>query len=167
MSATRRLSRAPSRSSRRCRLARAGAPLSIAVHIPEDLRFALIDPGQIGQVLHSILLNARQAMPEGGIIEVHAENVDLPGAESTPRVRIAIRDYGPGIPPEVLPRIFDPYFTTKAGASGLGLATAYAIVAKNGGQISVDSKPGEGAAFTVELPASYESPAPQAPAHQH
>ncbi|HYW41915.1 MAG TPA: ATP-binding protein [Bryobacteraceae bacterium] len=149
-------------------LARVGAQTSIEVDIPEDLRFAEVDAGQIGQVLHNILLNARQAMPEGGIIEVHAENAapeDAPGAD--PRVRISIRDYGCGIPADVLPRIFDPYFTTKTGGSGLGLATSYAIVAKHGGCLFVQSKPGDGTIFTIDLPASLETPAQQAPVVGH
>ena len=100
-------------------------------------------------------------MPEGGIIEVHAENVIEAAPGTDPRVRISIRDYGCGIPADVLPRIFDPYFTTKPGGSGLGLATAYAIIAKHGGTLSVESKPGGGTVFTIDLPASQESPAPQ------
>jgi two-component system cell cycle sensor histidine kinase/response regulator CckA len=107
-------------------------------------------------------LNARQAMPEGGIIEVHAENVILESSSGADtRVRVSIRDYGCGIAADVLPRIFDPYFTTKLGGSGLGLATAYAIIAKHGGDLFVASKPGEGTIFTIDLPASKESPAPQ------
>jgi signal transduction histidine kinase/ActR/RegA family two-component response regulator len=146
------------------RLARAGAPVSIAVDITADLRSAEVDPGQIVQVLHNILLNARQAMPEGGIIEVRAANVALGNdPPSSPRVRISIRDYGCGISADVLPKIFDPYFTTKPGGSGLGLATAYSIVARHDGHISVDSKPGEGTVFTIELPAVFETPAPEAP----
>jgi signal transduction histidine kinase/ActR/RegA family two-component response regulator len=137
-------------------LARAGAQTSITVSIAEDLRCAEVDPGQIGQVLHNVLLNARQAMRDGGITEVRAENA----AES--RVRISIRDYGSGISADVLPRIFDPYFTTKPGGSGLGLATAYAIIAKHGGSLAVESRPGQGTTFTMDLPASQETPAPQA-----
>jgi len=145
-------------------LARAGAQTSIDVNIAPDLRFAEVDPGQIGQVLHNILLNARQAMPEGGIIEVHASNVVTGGAlGADARVRISIRDYGCGIPADVLPRIFDPYFTTKPSGSGLGLATAYAIIAKHSGNLSVESKIGNGTTFTIDLPASPEKPAPQAP----
>jgi signal transduction histidine kinase/ActR/RegA family two-component response regulator len=144
-------------------LARAGAQTTIEVNIPEDLRFAEVDPDQIGQVLHNILLNARQAMPEGGIIEVRAEN--LAGAEA--RVRISILDYGCGILPEVLPRIFDPYFTTKRGNTGLGLATAYAIIAKHGGNLYVQSKPGEGSTFIIDLPASHERLSPQTPIASH
>ena len=145
-------------------LAHAGAQTSIEVSISEDLWFAEVDPGQIGQVLHNILLNARQAMPEGGIVEVHAENValgDTPQADT--RVRISIRDYGCGITADVLAQIFDPYFTTKVGGSGLGLATAYAIIAKHDGNLSVESKPGDGTTFTIELPASQEGPGPQLP----
>jgi signal transduction histidine kinase len=149
-------------------LARAGAQTRIEVSISEDLRVAEVDPSQIGQVLHNILLNARQAMPEGGIIEVRAENVglkDSPVADT--RVRISIRDYGCGMSAAVLPRIFDPYFTTKTGGSGLGLATAHAIITKHGGSLSVESKPGYGAVFTIELPASQGSSEPQAPIVGH
>jgi signal transduction histidine kinase/CheY-like chemotaxis protein len=154
-------------------LARAGAPTSIDLNIEDDLRLAEVDPGQVGQVLHNILLNARQAMPEGGIIEVQAENIAIGDAASGARadawVRISIRDYGCGIPASVLPSIFDPYFSTKPGANGLGLATAYAIVAKHGGNLSVESTPGRGSVFTIDLPASampapQESPAAEVPA---
>jgi signal transduction histidine kinase/CheY-like chemotaxis protein len=147
-------------------LARAGAQTSIDVNISDDLWFAEVDPSQIGQVLHNILLNARQAMPEGGIIEVHAENVLESAPTPCARVKISIRDYGCGIPADVLPRIFDPYFTTRPGSSGLGLATAYAIIEKHGGTLSVESKPGGGTLFTIDLPASQEytaHPAPEFP----
>jgi two-component system cell cycle sensor histidine kinase/response regulator CckA len=104
-------------------------------------------------------------MSGGGSIEVRAENIvfqnNLGGAD--PHVRISIRDQGHGIPPDVLRRIFDPYFTTKRGGTGLGLATAYAIVVKHGGHLSVESTPGAGTVFTVDLPASLESPLSQAP----
>jgi signal transduction histidine kinase/CheY-like chemotaxis protein len=144
------------------RLASAGARISVAVNIADDLLCAEVDPGQIGQVLHNILLNARQAMPSGGIIEVRAENVFFQnGSDSDPRVSISIRDHGSGIPADILPRIFDPYFTTKTGTNGLGLATTYAIVAKHGGHISVESEPGEGTVFTFDLPATHESLPPQ------
>ncbi len=146
-------------------LARAGAQTTFEVEISSDLRCAEVDPGQIVQALHSILLNARQAMPEGGIVEVHAGNAIVPDhPESEARVRISIRDYGCGIPFDVLPRIFDPYFSTKPGASGLGLATAYAIISKHGGALSVESKPGIESVFTIDLPASQASPAPVRPA---
>ena len=146
-------------------LARAGAPVSISLRLPEDLYYARVDAAQIGQVLHNILLNARQAMPHGGVIEVSAENTFHANTTgSDPRVRIAVRDYGCGIAPHVLPLIFDPYFTTRPGASGLGLATAYSIVAKHEGHIFAESKPGEGTVITIDLPASLETPVPEAPA---
>jgi signal transduction histidine kinase/ActR/RegA family two-component response regulator len=140
-------------------LARTGSPIRIEVNLVEGLWSAEIDPGQIGQVLHNILINAREAMPRGGTIEVRAENSAAPD----PRVRISIRDYGCGIAPDVLPRIFDPYFTTKPGGNGLGMATAYAIVAKHEGHISVESTPGAGTEFTIDLPASLEAPLSPAP----
>jgi len=149
-------------------LARAGGQTSFDVCISENLRSAEVDPGQIGQVLHNILLNARQAMPEGGTIKVRAENVDLNTAAGIDsRVRISVRDHGCGIPDDVLPHIFDPYFTTKPGGSGLGLATAYAIIAKHGGSLSVQTKSGDGTVFIIDLPSSEERPAPQAPLTAH
>jgi len=103
-------------------------------------------------------------MPHGGVVEVTAKNLEIPNGNGTdPRVSISIRDYGSGIPSDVLPRIFDPYFTTKPAGSGLGLATAYSIVAKHEGHIFVESKSGEGTAITIDLPASRMSPAPEAP----
>jgi signal transduction histidine kinase/ActR/RegA family two-component response regulator len=143
-------------------LARTGSQASIEVNIAEGLWSAQVDSGQIGQVLHNILINAREAMPGGGTIEVQARNVVGQDA-ADPRVRISISDNGRGIPEEVLRRIFDPYFTTKTGGNGLGLATAYAIVVKHGGHISVDSKPGVGSTFIIDLPASLEAPMSQAP----
>jgi signal transduction histidine kinase/CheY-like chemotaxis protein len=150
-------------------LARAGAPISIGVEIADDLWCAEVDAAQIGQVLYNILLNAKQAMPEGGIIEVRAQNIMLPddrAPDAEAHVIISVRDYGSGIAADILPRIFDPYFTTKKGGSGLGLATAYAIVSKHGGRISVDSRYGDGAVFTIDLPASQQRLEPDAPAGQ-
>jgi two-component system, cell cycle sensor histidine kinase and response regulator CckA len=146
-------------------LARTGSPIGIEVEIAKGLWCAEVDPGQIAQVLHNILLNALQAMPSGGTVEVRAENVIFPNSadDADPRVRISIRDSGPGISPEVRGRIFDPYFTTKPSGSGLGLATAYAIVVKHGGSISVDSTPGAGTVFTIDLPATFETPQAQTP----
>jgi signal transduction histidine kinase/ActR/RegA family two-component response regulator len=143
-------------------LARTGSPAGIEVNIEEGLWSAQVDGGQIGQVLHNILINAREAMTGGGTIEVQARNVVGVDA-ADPRVRISISDNGRGIPEEVLRRIFDPYFTTKTGGNGLGLATAYAIVVKHGGHISVDSEPGVGSTFTIDLPASLEAPLSQTP----
>jgi PAS domain S-box-containing protein len=138
-------------------LARAGAGVTINVVIAGDLWSAEIDIEQISQALHNILLNARQAMSGGGVIHVRAENVVF-DADSLPLrsgryVMISVRDYGCGIPSEVLPRIFDPYFTTKEGGNGLGLATVHAITNKHQGHIAVQSIPGTGTTFSVYLPA--------------
>ena len=138
-------------------LARAGATVTIDLAIAGDLWSAEIDIEQIGQALHNILLNARQAMPEGGIIEVRAENVVF-DADSLPLrnggyVMISVRDHGCGIAADVLPRIFDPYFTTKQSGSGLGLATVHAIIAKHEGHITVQSIPGAETTFSIYLPA--------------
>ena len=145
-------------------LARAGASVSINLDLAEGLWCAEVDAGQIGQVLHNILLNAKQASADGTSVDVHAENVP---SESDPPlgpgalVRITVRDHGSGIEPEILPLIFDPYFTTKGSGSGLGLATAYAIVSKHGGHLTARSVPGEGTAFLIDLPASAAREAPE------
>ena len=146
-------------------LARSGSPVSIAVDIADDLWAAEVDADQIGQVLHNILLNAKEAMLDRGIIEVRAENMvirDDKKLSAGAHVRISIRDYGCGISADILPRIFDPYFTTKRSGSGLGLATTHSIVSQHGGRLSVESKYGEGTVFIVYLPAS-QSPVPESP----
>lgn len=117
------------------------------------------DEGQIGQVIQNIVLNASEAMPGGGTVEISLENSDIPEGSklSLPQggkfVKIVIRDSGTGIQEQCLPRIFDPYFTTKQQGSGLGLATSYSIVKNHGGLIEAASGMGKGAAFYVYLPA--------------
>jgi signal transduction histidine kinase/CheY-like chemotaxis protein len=142
-------------------LARAGANVSIDANIADDLWPAHIDATQISDALHNILLNARQAMPDGGIVEVRAENV-ITEAGSLPLaagkyIRISVRDYGSGVSPENLSRIFDPYFTTKRSGTGLGLAAAHAIVAKHDGHIAVQSTLGVETTFSIYLPASEQA----------
>jgi len=113
------------------------------------------DEGQISQVLNNLLINATQAMPEGGEVAVKAENLVMEGAvgESGCFVRLSIRDSGCGISPDILQKIFDPYFTTKPEGTGLGLASAYSIVKRHGGSINVSSEVGNGAEFVICLPA--------------
>lgn len=136
-----------------------GSNVSCDVSIPGGLYTVDINTGQINQVLQNIIINAAQAMPEGGVVEVAAENAVIDGEkhlhiEPGEYLRISIKDSGTGIPQENLSRIFDPYFTTKAAGSGLGLATAYSIIKKHGGHISVESEVGTGTTFTVYLPRS-------------
>jgi PAS domain S-box-containing protein len=138
-------------------LARAGAQVTIDLAIADDLWSAEIDIEQISQALHNILLNARQAMAEGGVIEVRAKNVVF-DANSLPLrsgryTMISARDHGCGIAADILPRIFDPYFTNKESGIGLGLATVHAIVAKHEGHIAVQSVLGVETTFSVYLPA--------------
>jgi CheY-like chemotaxis protein len=146
-------------------LARAGSQVSFDLVIPADLWPAELDTGQMGQVFHNVLLNARQAVPEGGVVEVRAENErmkqDAPPLNAGAYVAISVRDNGCGIAPDILPRIFDPYFTTKGTGRGLGLATAYSIVAKHRGHLGVDSTLGVGTTVRIHLPASEIAPAIQ------
>lgn len=124
-----------------------------------DLQKADIDEGQISQVINNLVLNAIQAMPEGGVVRIAADNF-TPGMLHAgvlmrdAYVRITISDEGQGIAPEYLPRIFEPYFTTKESGSGLGLATSYSIVRRHGGIIDVESMRGRGTTMRVYLPAA-------------
>ena len=117
------------------------------------------EPYYHGQVIHNLVINTQQAMPQGGKCHILAENVSLttgqvPQLEKGKYVKISVRDKGVGIPREHLDKIFDPYFTTKQKGSGLGLATSYSIVKNHGGLITVESKAGAGSTFHVYLPAS-------------
>ena len=145
--------------SENVRFALSGTKVSSKMDLPSDLWNATFDPTQIGQVIDNMVINAVQAMPTGGAIEILARNVSLasaaiPTLAAGPYVRITIRDGGEGIPPALLPRVFDPFFTTKKTGNGLGLATTYSIVKRHDGTILVESQPGEGTTFTVFLPAS-------------
>lgn len=127
--------------------------------IAEDLWPVDADVGQISQVISNIVINANQAMPEGGIIKIAAENLMPEKTGKIPisqgrNIRISIKDQGIGIAEKYLPKIFDPYFTTKQAGSGLGLATSYSIIKKHNGHISVVSLPGTGTTFDIYLPAS-------------
>jgi len=134
------------------------------VWVDDTVRAIEADEGQISQVLHNILINAVQAMPEGGILRVTADNLWLDAANDAVAlpegdyVRITIADEGCGIPEENLERIFDPFFSTKDSGSGLGLASAYSIVSRHGGHISAESTAGKGAACTILLPATGKAP---------
>jgi len=126
--------------------------------IPDDLWSVEADEGQIGQVINNLLINADQAMPEGGIIDITCENITVHKNDGLPvpegkYVKISIEDRGIGIAEEHLPKIFDPYFTTKQKGSGLGLATTYSIIKKHGGYITVESRHGSGTTFRIYLPA--------------
>jgi two-component system cell cycle sensor histidine kinase/response regulator CckA len=117
-----------------------------------------VDPGQISQVVHNLLINAIQAMPQGGIVLVRAKNVEIreegwPPLKPGKYVKVTIADQGVGIAKEHLRLVFDPYFTTKDQGSGLGLATSYSIISKHGGFITLKSSPGVGTAVHFYLQA--------------
>ncbi|RJX31702.1 MAG: PAS domain S-box protein [Desulfurivibrio sp.] len=139
-----------------------GADIACQFALAADMHEVLIDAGQMQQVFNNVVINAREAMVNGGEVRVRAENQQVgedngldvaPGAY----LRIAITDQGVGIPQENLARIFDPYFTTKRMASqrgtGFGLAICYSIMRKHGGTITVESENGKGTTFYIYLPA--------------
>jgi two-component system cell cycle sensor histidine kinase/response regulator CckA len=132
---------------------------------PQDLWPGEFDSGQITQVVQNLVINADQAMPEGGLISVRGENVTIAEGYPLPLkpgryVRIAVEDQGCGIPPENLSKIFDPFFTTKKNGMGFGLATSFSIIQSHGGYLTVESTVGEGTRFYFFLPAAGESPPP-------
>jgi PAS domain S-box-containing protein len=151
-------------------LALRGSNVNATFDIAPDLWAINADSAQLAGVFHNILVNARQAMPEGGHVRIQAENVFecesrcdyalhiAPG----PYVRVSVVDAGVGIPEEHLGKIFDPYFTTKGAGSGLGLATSYSIIKNHGGCVSVDSKVRAGTTVRVYLPAMSVHPIAEA-----
>lgn len=128
--------------------------------IPDNLWLADVDKGQISQVVQNIILNANQAMPYGGTIEISFENYTQRESAAPLSlkkgnyIKLKIKDTGVGIPEKLLDKIFDPYFSTKQQGSGLGLAICQSIISKHNGYIFVESAPGEGTTFTIFLPAS-------------
>jgi CheY-like chemotaxis protein len=129
--------------------------------IAQDLWPVEADEGQLSQVIQNLVLNAVQAMPEGGAVTISAENAMSP-QEGNRFVRISVEDTGAGISENHLQRIFDPYFTTKQQGSGLGLATSYSIIRKHGGKIRATSTLGKGSTFHISLPASEQDVVPAA-----
>jgi CheY-like chemotaxis protein len=135
-----------------------GSPTKCNFKLLPHLWLVEVDRSQLSQVLQNITLNSMQAMPKGGNINIEALNVNLDGTE-TPDLKpgkyvyITIQDEGLGIRPEDLPRIFDPYFTTKALGSGLGLAIAYSIIKRHEGSITIESEWGRGTKVNIYLPA--------------
>jgi len=145
-----------------------GTNCKAQLDLPDGLWGVHADPGQINQTLNNLLLNAVQAMPEGGVITIRAgnENVtpgDPRGVPAGRYVRIVITDRGTGIPPEILPKIFDPYFTTKATGTGLGLASVFSVIKRHNGMISATSQVGVGTSFEILLPALEVSGRDEAP----
>ena len=131
----------------------------ITVHrLGEARLWVLGDPDQIQQVLLNLLLNAAEAMPDGGALTLTGERIP-PGGDEPGRVRLAVRDTGPGIRPEDLPHLYTPFFTTKDRGTGLGLSICRRIAAEHNGGLTVESTPGTGTTVTLVLPAAEEADA--------
>jgi PAS domain S-box-containing protein len=147
-----------------------GSNVTAVFDLPDGLWAADADKGQIGRVVQNLVINSVQAMPGGGTLRISMRNDKVaasgrPGLIPGDYVQLAVADPGEGIRSEHLARIFDPYFTTKAGGSGLGLAAVYSIIKKHQGHIEVESEVGAGTTFRVWLPALHEvPPAPRLPA---
>ena len=136
-----------------------GSNIETHFALPTDLWPIRADKGLIGQVLANLTLNARDVMPEGGRFTVSGSNQStvpssMTAASAGPWVSLEVADTGPGIPPELTERIFEPDVTSKPSGQGLGLAVVHSIVVRHGGHIRVDSAPGGGARFTLWLPAA-------------
>lgn len=140
-----------------------GSKVRCDFDIDEDLWPAEVDGGQISQVIHNLVMNSDQAMPDGGVITVSASNTNgkgPDGGEDGKCIKISITDSGIGMTEGLVEKIFDPYFTTKQKGSGLGLATVYSIVKNHDGRIEVESEIGVGTKFDIYLPAAARKSAP-------
>jgi PAS domain S-box-containing protein len=142
-------------------LSLSGSNVACELNLPEGLDLIEVDEGQIKQVFHNLLINAKEAMPEGGKVRISAAKVRIGGSDKLPlkegpHVRISVADHGVGIPDEIMPKIFDPYFSTKERGSdkgmGLGLAICHSIISKHEGHITVESEVGVGTTFHIYLP---------------
>jgi len=136
-----------------------GTKVRCDLSIEEDIWPVEVDEGQVSRAIHNIVVNAAQAMPKGGVLTVTTTNIGTEGIATLPLlpgryIRVTIQDNGGGIPGELLPNIFDPYFTTKDDGSGLGLAIAYSVIQRHDGHIMVESEIGVGTTCNLYLPAS-------------
>ena len=157
------------------KLLRASIPTSIEIrlNVPADVRTIRGDPTQIHQVLLNLCTNAAHAMENGGILDIELADRVLNDREASQYadvgpgryVKLTVNDTGQGMPPDLVDRIFDPYFTTKAAGkgTGMGLAVVHGIVKRHGGAISVKSTPGVGTAFEILFPVADEEVAAKKP----
>jgi two-component system, cell cycle sensor histidine kinase and response regulator CckA len=144
-------------------LALRGSNLESELDIEAGLPLVHGDQGLLMQVINHLIINARDACPQGGVLHVKLSRLAITSSDATHLepgryIRLEVRDHGCGIPPENLTRIFDPYFTTKKSGSGIGLTTCFSIIRRHKGTIQVKSTVGEGTTFTVLLPCNVEAP---------
>ncbi len=138
-----------------------GENIQLRTHLAGDLGYVHADPSQLEQVVMNLVVNGRDAMPDGGVITVETCNLgeihipsDETGGYEGPGVALAVSDTGTGMSPEIQERVFEPFFTTKekGKGSGLGLAVVYGIVKQSAGHIAVESEPGRGTTFRIVFP---------------
>ena len=140
-----------------------GSNVTCEFTIPPDLWRVVVDGSQISQVVQNLIINAKQAMADGGVIEVTCANINrkdhhlLQMLKDDKYVQVTVKDNGHGIPEQQLGNIFDPYFSTKKEGSGLGLAVCHSIIAKHEGWITVKSKEGKGTSFSFYLPVANDT----------
>ncbi|MGC4114065.1 MAG: ATP-binding protein [Myxococcales bacterium] len=139
-----------------------GEGVELEVSLATEVGYVRMDPAQLEQLLVNVAVNARDAMPAGGRLEISASNVEVDGAAARrnpdarpgPHVRLRVTDTGTGMAPDVVQRIFEPFFTTKPDGkgTGLGLAKVYGAVVESGGHVDVRSEPGRGTTFDFYFP---------------
>jgi len=146
--------------------------IALELRLADEVGAVVVDPHQLERVVMNLVVNAKDALPDGGRVVVATRRIELgaealrsvEGAQPGPYVEISVLDSGRGIGAQDLPRVFEPFFTTKpvGGGTGLGLASVHGIVQQSGGHVTVESEPGQGAAFHVRLPAVDLVPEPLA-----
>jgi PAS domain S-box-containing protein len=140
-----------------------GSNLRSDLDIQAGLWRSPVDPAQIEQVINTLIINAREAMPSGGIVRVSARNLEIDANSGLPirpgrYVKVQVADNGGGIEKRLVTKIFDPYFTTKSTGTGLGLSISYSVVKKHGGLLHLERTSADGSTFTFYLPATDSEP---------
>jgi CheY-like chemotaxis protein len=150
-----------------------GEDIELSTCYDAERPWVRLDPGQLEQLVMNLAVNARDAMPQGGRLEIETASITIrgehngahPGVAPADYVTVTVRDTGIGMTSQIVSKIFEPFFTTKDSGkgTGLGLSTVYGIIRQGGGEIRVESQPGQGSVFTVYLPQVDTAPLPSEP----